>query len=1181
MTSHLYTAPAGIGKTAYLIERARALAAEPGTMPRVVVATRLQARSWQRRLAEAGGALGVYVGTFDRLYDQILAAAGEAYTRISDAVQYRLLRMQIAKAPLVHYAPLRDAPGFVQEVARLIDEWKAGGVPPEALRRAVREMGDEPRLAELADLYLAYQQRLRDEAWADAAGIGWLAAEALARHPEVRCAWPALYVDGFDDLTTVQLRVLCELAGRVGELIVTLTGAAMGRPRETVHRRFYEARDAVGRSLRVPAEHLPGLAELLGMRAKLAPEPEAPARAPALAQLEATLYLDKEALPPVADGALALVAAPDREGEVRAALRWLKQCLIEDGMSPAEVALLARDLAPYRAWVLQVAGEYAVPVHVVGGLALRANPAVAALLDLLHLPVDGGAFSWRETVAAWRSPYFYWTACADEDGAAIGIDAYDAEMLDWVARWGNIVGGLEQWEETFGLLVEAESPHPDPRPSGEGNPEPAPPPTWGRLDEELPEVPARVPVGRAAAMLRAKFERFVRRMTPPGDPHPYREHVRWVEGLLGGPEATGEREAATPEGGAQPSGAGLVRHGEAGAGGLREDDAEAADRGEAGRAGALRRDLGVVRCVEAGPAEVRERDLAALEALKDVLRGLVWAEEALGEAPVSYTAFLDNLTGAVDAATYQAPLRTDQEAVLVADVVEARGLPFRAVAVLGLAEGEFPTVLAEDPFLRDADRRELRDTYELPIDLSTQSAEAGYFYEAVTRASERLLLTRPRIADNGAPWQASPFWEEVRRRVMVEPVRLTSGQQPAPEEAASWSELLLAVAARSARSASVDGPTGRIDDQAHEALEVWAYGLDRARFERLAAGAAILRQRATGTAPGGKSPAAARAGTEGDTGAHAAACGSPHQGDLAAWDATFAQRYDRDHVWSASRLECYRACPYLFFVMHVLELEPRIEPSEGLDARQLGNLYHQIMERVYAAVDDPADPDALLSALPAVAAPILDAAPRREGFRATAWWVQTRKEIVEHVRRSLAALHALQGAYVPYAFELAFGMGHGSGPALVVHDADEGDWFRLRGFIDRVDRAPDGDVRVVDYKTGGPWSYTGRAMEEGKKLQLPLYALAAEEALELGTVSDGFYWHVQHADWHIEHAASSAWFTLDKVGVRQAIETAVRYAWEAVRGARRGAFAPQPPEDGCPSYCPAAGFCPYYAAYGW
>jgi RecB family exonuclease len=488
---------------------------------------------------------------------------------------------------------------------------------------------------------------------------------------------------------------------------------------------------------------------------------------------------------------------------------------------------------------------------------------------------------------------------------------------------------------------------------------------------------------------------------------------------------------------------------------------------------------------------------------------------------------------------------------------------------LGLAEGEFPAPLVEDPFVRDADRRRLRDEHGIRLDLSTESAEAGYFYEAITRPRDRLLLTRPRIADNGAPWQASPFWEEVRRRLPVERVRVTSSQQPAPDEAASWAELVLGVAARWGGEGERAARGG-----ACSALEGWAYALDRARFERLADGSAILRQRARGVEAPRPGQRTDRESTDPRHGAN--------DGDLTPWGATFLERYGRDHVWSASRLESYRSCPHLFFVGSVLGLEPRAEPSEGLDARQLGNLYHRIMERVYAAVDDPTDVDALLAALPGVAGPILDAAPRREGFRATAWWGQTRQEILEHARRSLVALHALPGPYVPHAFELAFGMGSRTGPALVVRDTEGGqDAFRLRGFIDRVDRAPDGRLRVIDYKTGGPWGYSAKKVMDGEKLQLPLYALAAEEALRLGSVADGFYWHVRHANWHLEHARHRTWFTLDKVGVREAMDAAIAYAWEAVRGARRGAFVPQPPDDGCPSYCPAAGFCSHYSGRSW
>ena len=131
----------------------------------------------------------------------------------------------------------------------------------------------------------------------------------------------------------------------------------------------------------------------------------------------------------------------------------------------------------------------------------------------------------------------------------------------------------------------------------------------------------------------------------------------------------------------------------------------------------------------------------------------------------------------------------------------------------------------------------------------------------------------------------------------------------------------------------------------------------------------------------------------------------------------------------------------------VLALEPRARPVEGLDAAQLGTLYHHIFEQLYRTVADPSDLEQLLAALPGVAAPILDAAPREQQFRPTAWWARTRDEIVENVRRSLIALDALREDFVPYAYEARFGLE--SYPALVIRDG--ADSFRLRGLIDRVD----------------------------------------------------------------------------------------------------------------------------------
>jgi ATP-dependent helicase/nuclease subunit B len=486
----------------------------------------------------------------------------------------------------------------------------------------------------------------------------------------------------------------------------------------------------------------------------------------------------------------------------------------------------------------------------------------------------------------------------------------------------------------------------------------------------------------------------------------------------------------------------------------------------------------------------------------------------------------------VEAVTFQLAASPGRSEIVVSDVVQARGVPFRAVAVLGLAEGEFPAVISEDAFLRDVDRERLREDYDLPLEPSIQSAEAEFFYETVTRPRERLLLTRPRLADNGSLWQASPFWEEVCRLVRAEPEMLTSESTPLPDQVASWPELMESLASHRGY--------GRVRDWVRQTEPLRQAALD------LAAQVLYLR---SGVAASG------------------------YDGDLSELDDIFEQQFDAERTWSASRLESYRTCPFFFYVGSVLDLEPREEPAEGLDARQLGTLYHCILEEVFRApsVSDPTDLQQLLEALPQVGAAMLDAAPEELGFRETAWWMQTRAEILENVRRSLEALSALPGDFAPYQHEAAFGLR--DQPRLIVRQGD--DSFQLRGFIDRVDRAPDGRVRVIDYKTAGPWAYTKKAVAEGKKLQLPLYALAARDALGLGDPAEGFYWHVRHAE--------SSPFQMSSFdgGAEGAIEVAVEKAWEAVRGARDGHFVPQPPDAGCPSYCPAAGFCwRYRPGYG-
>jgi len=108
--------------------------------------------------------------------------------------------------------------------------------------------------------------------------------------------------------------------------------------------------------------------------------------------------------------ALTFVEAQNRAEEARAALRWLKARLVREQMTPPEAALIARDLAPYRPFIEEIAAEFGLTLYLRENLSLATNPAVAALASLLSLPVNderiGSNWARQPVIDAWRSPYF-------------------------------------------------------------------------------------------------------------------------------------------------------------------------------------------------------------------------------------------------------------------------------------------------------------------------------------------------------------------------------------------------------------------------------------------------------------------------------------------------------------------------------------------------------------------------------------------------------------------------------------------------------------------------------------------------------------------------------------------------------------------------------------------------------
>ena len=377
-------------------------------------------------------------------------------------------------------------------------ELSAAGIDPDSFTAYCARQPE--RMQDLAQLYAAYRMRLEAEHWVDRATLGALAVRALQAHRTIGSDWPLLLLDGIDDLTTVELQVLALLAARVERVSVFLTGDAEGGNAQQ-HRRASVTRDRLESALAVRAEALPDL------------EGDGAVPWPAASGAHATPGSRIRA----PGDAVSMIAVPDREAEVRTALRWLKRRLVVGDLSPGQAALLARNMQPYHASLAQVASEYGLPLSLASRTPLRENPAVASLVDLLRLvfPVDG------EPGSAFRGAAPLMPGETLFDWAACGIEPQDADGLEWAARWGNVVAGRDQWQEAFAALITI-----DP----EGTTE----------DGEPVNLPSALPCGDAAEQLQRAFERFVALITPPGtaDHEPLRcqEYVRWLEELVGDTE---------------------------------------------------------------------------------------------------------------------------------------------------------------------------------------------------------------------------------------------------------------------------------------------------------------------------------------------------------------------------------------------------------------------------------------------------------------------------------------------------------------------------------------------------------------------------------------------------------------------------------------------------------------------
>jgi RecB family exonuclease len=566
--------------------------------------------------------------------------------------------------------------------------------------------------------------------------------------------------------------------------------------------------------------------------------------------------------------------------------------------------------------------------------------------------------------------------------------------------------------------------------------------------------------------------------------------------------------------------------------------------------------LAGVAC-ELGQPELIARDLRALATLGDHLA-------RLGEPPPP----ADHVRSALSAVA--CPASRGESLVDVLDVLDARAIRYDHVFVLGVSERMFPRQHSESSLVGEADRAAWRRRGVVLDSRSDLSArEMLLFYLAITRADRTLTLSYLEADANGTAGSASSFLLALGAAVggidRVPTERIPPGPHiPAAQDLASRRDALCA------------GLAGLLGSELPPAPLALAWSATTV--------AAALRRAAMGIWAGHQRWKAGEC-TEFDG----------RITDAALLD-ELARHYTSRPIFSAGRLNAFGQCPWQYFATYILKLAAQAEPERRLEPAARGTFCHDVLFRLMRSLAGEANSPVRLAdvsqdKLEAELDAAIDAEARfiesRRPPYPVLWQIQR-----DQMRRDLRAY--LQAAAGPAAlatqalrFELSFGVEldpdqphDGSSTPEPVTVATSAGEIRLRGRLDRVDSVAFDDVEgllIVDYKTGRLPSE--KDVLEGRNLQMPLYAAAAEALLGSKCVGGAFHkigsgaGRFERFFAAITTARGSAPYKVDDA-YQAKLDAAMKTVGQFIRRMAQGRFDALPTHD-CPGYCPLRQICQY------
>lgn len=476
--------------------------------------------------------------------------------------------------------------------------------------------------------------------------------------------------------------------------------------------------------------------------------------------------------------------------------------------------------------------------------------------------------------------------------------------------------------------------------------------------------------------------------------------------------------------------------------------------------------------------------------------------------------------------------------VFVGTPDEVRGRSFELTFVPGLAEGQFPPPNPPDPLLAEAVRGRLHP--ELPR-LPRQRRIERDRLNAALASAPRVLLSYPRVDPRRERSQ-------IPSQYMLECLQRGLGRVPTARDLA-----------RPEPGHRSFGPAWWVPVDPLRAVHSAEYDVAVAAEQAsLPAEARPGGLRYLSDDPGGCAMRSLRARW---------ARWSPQRSvyDGAVFPKEVAPPALSDRAWSATALQAFAECPYKFWLHGVMRFRPRppVLAPQQLDPLTRGAIYHAIQQALFRRCG---------SALPTyeeVGLVWREQADRHAELLAPAVPPVFEREMVR-LRTDLhgwyRALRREGQDYVPRHAELAFGIevkptehdpASRATPVQLLSVPD----LKVRGAIDLVEVAPDGQVRVTDFKTSRRPQYVLR-VGRGRVLQPVLYALAASKLLDQ-TVGTG----------RLAYATVAAGFQRVDVPVDADAVAALRTVVEEIDRHLSSGNLPAAPESGACRWCDFRAHC--------